>query len=46
MLTKEIFITKLNLDITYIIGQNAAENFEIIDTNQKYDLILAIILNK
>ena len=38
MLSKEVFIPKLNLDITYVIGQNAAENFQIIDDSQSNDL--------
>jgi len=38
MLVKEVFITKLNLDITFVIGQNATENFQIIDDSQPTDL--------
>jgi predicted ribosome quality control (RQC) complex YloA/Tae2 family protein len=38
MIVKEVFIPKLNLDITFIIGQNAAENFQIIDDSQPDDL--------
>jgi len=38
MLVKEVFISKLNLDITFVIGQNAAENFQIIDDSQPDDL--------
>ena len=38
MLVKEVFIPKLNLDITFVIGQNATENFQIIDDSQPNDL--------
>ncbi len=38
MLTTIIYIQKLGLDITFIIGQNAAENFQIIDDSQSDDL--------
>jgi predicted ribosome quality control (RQC) complex YloA/Tae2 family protein len=38
MLTKEVFIPKLNLNITFVIGQNAAENFQIIDDSKENDL--------
>jgi predicted ribosome quality control (RQC) complex YloA/Tae2 family protein len=38
MIIKEVFIPKLNLDITFVIGQNAAENFQIIDDSQPNDL--------
>jgi len=38
MIVKEVFIPKLNLDISFIIGQNSAENFKIIDDSQPDDL--------
>ena len=38
MILKEVFIPKLNLDITFVIGQNAEENFQIIDDSQPNDL--------
>ena len=38
MLIKEVFIPKVNFDITFVIGQNAVENFKIIDDSQPDDL--------
>jgi len=38
MLVEEIFINKLNINIKYLIGKNASDNFNIIDFSLPNDL--------